>query len=259
MSDTVAQTAAMIAQIMLSDIFAAVLAFATVVLVIVTALNMRETKKYGDSMTELVGATQGYVNATTQLVEETKGYRSAMTDLVEQTKGYVTVTTDLVNETREYAEATNKLVDAQAELVAAQTNPYVFIDTRWDAPHPNELKSSMTIFIKNIGRGTAYNITFHQETPQDTFTLWAIGEGKGTLYFTNLYLIQKGVEALAPDREMRLAFMSAKAVKQTSPIHIRLKYKNASGSELGGPFTLDFPAIMLSLKPEGEVFPPKEL
>ena len=74
----------MIAQIMLSDFFAAVLAGATIVLVIVTYLNLRETKGYGKAMTQLVEATQGNVDATTNLVEETKGYRSAMTHLVER-------------------------------------------------------------------------------------------------------------------------------------------------------------------------------
>jgi hypothetical protein len=181
-----------------------------------------------------------------------------MTRLVDETKGYVTVTTNLVNETRGYTKATNKLAEMQAQLVAAQTNPCVYIDVRWDAPHPRELQSGVTIFIKNIGRGTAYDITFHQETPQDTFTLWAAGEGKGTKYFTNLYLIRRGVEGLAPDREITLATMTTNAVKQTSPIHVRLKYKNELGSELTGLFKLDFPAILLSQTQEGVVFPPAE-
>lgn len=240
---------------MLSDFFAAVLAGATIILVIVTWLNVRETKQYGKAMAQLVEATQSYVDATTNLVEETKGYRSAMTDLVDETNDYVTVTTDLVNETRGYAKATNELVETQAQLVAAQTNPFVYIDVRWDAPHPRELTSSMTIFIKNIGRGPAYDITFHQDSPYDTFTLWAIGEGKGTKYFTNLFLIRRGVQWLAPDREMILASMTSKAVKQTGPIKIRLEYKNELGTELNGLFTLDFPAIMLSLTQDGETFP----
>ena len=244
----------MIGQILISDSTAVVLAFATIVLVIVTWLNVRETKEYGKAMNQLVEETRGYVKAATNLVEETKGYKSAMTDLVYQTEGYVTATTELVNETKEYAKATNKLVETQAQLVAAQTNPFVYIDTRWDAPHPMELGSTMTIFIKNIGRGPAYDITFHKETPQDTFLLYTAGEGKGTKYFTNLFLLQKGVKGLAPERELVLASMSTNAVKQAGSIKVRLRYKDALGSEFTGLFTLDFPAYWLSLTQEGTVF-----
>jgi hypothetical protein len=237
----------MIGQIMLSDFFAAVLAGATIVLVIVTWLNVRETKEYGKAMTQLVEATQGYVHTTTNLVEETKGYRSAMTDLVDETKDYVSVTTDLVNETREYAKATN-------ELVAALTNPILYVDISLiERPMQNlvgvPVPEAFEVFVQNVGPGSAYDVNL--DVKEDLVYV----QGSGIRHLKE-EIIKSNVTRLAPGqrRSLVIIIIMENLVKEklgTRGIRERLRpefakhevtvsYKNVNREDFNDSFLLDF-------------------